>query len=250
MRHWMVGLALFALFILPAAGQTPSTYKAPRSPFKDGKPDLSGIWQANNTANWDIQAHAARQGPVLALGAAFSVPAGLGVVEGDEIPYQPWAAAKKKENAANWLTLDPEIKCYMPGVPRATYMPYPFQIVQTPTHILMAYEFASASRIDLHEQQGREPGRHLDGLVARPLGGRYAGRRCDRASTTRRGSIAPATFTAKRCTSSSAIRRSAATCSSTKSPSRIRRSSRARGRSACRSIAARRRTRSSSNTSA
>ena len=67
-------------------------------------------------------------------------------MEGDDIPYQPWAAAKKKENAANWLKLDPEIKCYMPGVPRATYMPYPFQIVQTPTHILMAYEFASASR--------------------------------------------------------------------------------------------------------
>ena len=74
------------------------------------------------------------------------MPAGLGVVEGDDIPYQPWAAAKKKENAANWLKLDPEIKCYMPGVPRATYMPYPFQIVQTPSHILMAYEFASASR--------------------------------------------------------------------------------------------------------
>ena len=74
-------------------------YKAPRSAFKDGKPDLNGIWQANNTANWDIQGHAARQGPVLELGAAFSVPAGLGVVEGDEIPYQPWAAAKKKENA-------------------------------------------------------------------------------------------------------------------------------------------------------
>ena len=71
---------------------------------------------------------------MLELGAAFSVPAGLGVVEGNEIPYQPWAAAKKKENAENWLTLDPEIKCYMPGVPRATYMPYPFQIVQTPTH--------------------------------------------------------------------------------------------------------------------
>ena len=146
MRHWIVGLAILSLSIVPTAGQAPSTYKAPRSPFKDGKPDLSGIWQANNTANWDIQGHAARQGPILELGAAFSIPAGLGVVEGDEIPYQPWAAAKKKENAANWLELDPEIKCYMPGVPRANYMPYPFQIVQTPTHILMAYEFASASR--------------------------------------------------------------------------------------------------------
>ena len=149
-RSWRaataVGLAVLSFAVIPTAGQAPATYKAPRSAFKDGKPDLNGIWQANNTANWDIQGHAARQGPVLELGAAFSIPAGLGVVDGDEIPYQPWAAAKKKENAANWLKLDPEIKCYMPGVPRATYMPYPFQIVQTPTHILMAYEFASASR--------------------------------------------------------------------------------------------------------
>jgi hypothetical protein len=74
------------------------------------------------------------------------VPAGQGVVDGNEIPYLPAARARKDENAANWLTRDPEIKCYLPGVPRATYMPYPFQIVQTPTHILMAYEFASASR--------------------------------------------------------------------------------------------------------
>src|SRR5580765_5633549 len=97
----------------------------------DGKPDLSGIWQAINTANWDIQTHEAKQGPVVALGAAFSVPPGLGVVEGNEIPYLPAAAAKKKENGENWLTRDPEVKCYMPGIPRATYMPYPFQIVQS-----------------------------------------------------------------------------------------------------------------------
>ena len=120
---------MFALMGNPAVGQAPG-YKTPRTP--EGQPDLNGIWQAVNTANWDIQDHAARQGPVLALGAAFSVPAGLGVVEGNEIPYQPAAAAKKKENAEQWLKLDPEIKCYMPGVPRATYMPYPFQIVQTP----------------------------------------------------------------------------------------------------------------------
>jgi len=105
-------------------------YKAPRTP--DGKPDLNGIWQAINTANWDIQDHPARQGIVLSLGAAFSVPGGLGVVDGNEIPYQPWALAKKTENAQRWLTADPEIKCFMPGVPRATYMPYPLQIVQPP----------------------------------------------------------------------------------------------------------------------
>ncbi len=130
-------------------------YRAPRA--ADGHADLNGIWQAMNAANWDIQDHAARQGPVVALGASFSIPGGAGVVEGNEIPYQPWAAEKKKENAANWLTLDPEIKCYLPGVPRATYLPYPFQIVQSRNRILMAYEFASASRIVHMTDVGEAP---------------------------------------------------------------------------------------------
>jgi hypothetical protein len=129
---------------LMAAASGAEAYKAPRT--ADGKADLSGIWQALNTANWDIQEHAAGAGPVVALGAAGAVPAGLGVVEGDAIPYLPEAAAKKKANFENRLTADPEIKCYLPGVPRATYMPYPFQIVQTPKYILMAYEYAGATR--------------------------------------------------------------------------------------------------------
>jgi len=108
---------------------------------------LNGIWQAIGTAHWDLQDHQARSGPVLELGAVGALPAGLGVVEGNEIPYQPWAAAKKKENFDNWVTRDPEVKCYMPGVPRATYMPFPFQIVQTADTVVMAYEYASASRI-------------------------------------------------------------------------------------------------------
>ena len=128
---------------IPAASGA-EAYKAQRT--ADGKADLNGIWQALNTANWDLQEHAARPGVVVALGAAGAVPAGLSVVEGDEIPYLPAAAAKKKENFENRLTADPEIKCYLPGVPRATYMPYPFQIVQTPQFILMAYEFAGAAR--------------------------------------------------------------------------------------------------------
>jgi hypothetical protein len=131
----------------PARGAQARTapYRAPRTP--DGKPDLSGIWQAVSTANWDLEDHPARQGPVIALGAAFSVPPGMGVVEGGQIPYRPEALAKRNENRTNWITRDPEIKCYMPGVPRATYQGYPFQIVQTPQQILMAYQFANASRI-------------------------------------------------------------------------------------------------------
>src|SRR5260370_2287186 len=127
-----------------SAASGAEAYKARRA--ADGKAALNGRWQAINSAIWDLQEHAARPGLVVALGAAGAVPAGLSVVEGDEIPYLPAAAAKKKENFENRLTADPEIKCYLPGVPRATYMPYPFQIVQTPKHILMAYEYAGATR--------------------------------------------------------------------------------------------------------
>ncbi len=137
-------VAAFWLGTIPASGQA-GTYRAPRTP--DGKPNLNGTWQALNTANWDIEDHTARQGPVLALGASFSVPPGMGVVEGGALPYRPEALARKRENLANWMTRDPEIKCYMPGIPRATYQGHPFQIVQTPQHVLMAYEFANASRV-------------------------------------------------------------------------------------------------------
>src|SRR6478736_2073511 len=123
----LITAALIATSALTGA-QTPAN-AVPRLP--DGKPNLNGVWQANNTANWDLLTHRARQGPMTALGAAFSVPGGIGVVDGNEIPYKPEAVAKKQENAARWIAADPEVKCYLPGVPRATYMPYPFQIVQS-----------------------------------------------------------------------------------------------------------------------
>ena len=141
----------------PAGAQAPATaYKAPRLKGT-ANPDLNGLWQALTEANWDIQAHAAQPGPPQ-FGALYAEPAGPGIVEGNEIPYQPWALAKKKENVEKRFVrvntdgvrlepLDPEAKCYLPGVPRATYMPFPFQIVQGNTKIVIAYEFASASRI-------------------------------------------------------------------------------------------------------
>jgi len=136
-------------------------YRPPR--LADGHPDLNGIWQALNEANFDIQIHAARPAlalrdgpygpvpamPVVALGAVGAVPPGVGVVEGDELPYRPDALKTKQENQQQWLSRDPEIKCYLPGVPRATYMPYPFQIVQSASQLLMAYEYAGAVR-DIH----------------------------------------------------------------------------------------------------
>jgi hypothetical protein len=142
-----------------AGAQFPATYRAPRA--GDGHPDLNGIWQALVTANWDLLDHEAQAGPYPELTGAYGAqPAGQSIVEGGEIPYRPEAMAKKKANLENrlkvdvsadktWHSLgDPEMKCYMPGVPRATYMPFPFQIVQgTAPYILMAYEFASATRI-------------------------------------------------------------------------------------------------------
>ena len=113
----------------------------------DGRPDFNGIWQAINTANWDVEPHAASFGPLVAAGAIGAIPAGLGIVEGNEIPYTPEARAQQQENKSDWLANDPLVKCYMPGIPRANYLPFPFQIVQSTDHIIFAYEFASASRI-------------------------------------------------------------------------------------------------------
>ena len=141
----------------------------------DGKPNFSGIWQANNEAYWDLQAHEARAGavtqpgvypnyefvrvaaaPVVALGAAAGVPGSIGVVEGDgQIPYKPEAAAIKKANSENWIDRDPELKCYLPGIPRAMYMPYPLQIVQSTNKIQMAFTFSNAARtIHLDKVEG------------------------------------------------------------------------------------------------
>jgi hypothetical protein len=105
--------------------------------------------------------------PVLALGAVGSVPPGLGVVEGDELPYQPAALAKKKENQKNWLAADPEIKCYLPGVPRATYMPYPFQILQSASALFIAYEYAGAVRNTYLKGAGPHP---LDSWMGQSFG--------------------------------------------------------------------------------
>ena len=163
-------IAAAILFVAAASAfaQTPA-YRAPRT--DGGKPDLNGIWQSLNEANYDLEAHVARPamavrpgpyGPVpaaavVALGAVGAVPPGLGVVEGGSIPYLPAAMAKKKENQEKWLTDDPEVKCYLPGVPRATYMPYPFQIFQNASSIFIAYEYAGAVRNIFLKDPGPAP---------------------------------------------------------------------------------------------
>ena len=170
MRYWGKGFAIAVttaavmagLFSLVTETAAPVSAAGQETlPRLAGKPDFNGIWETNNTANWDLQTHQARPmvaqpgltpgsevlaAPVVALGSIGWVPGGLGVVEGEEIPYQPWAAARKKENLEHWLDRDPEIKCFQPGVPRAMYMPYPFQIIQSATKVQMVFEFADAQR--------------------------------------------------------------------------------------------------------
>ena len=171
-------VAVFGWVGLASAGQS-EHYRAPRA--ADGNPDLNGIWQAMNTANYDLETHMARPAmalrdgpegavpaaPVLALGAVGAVPGGLSVVQDGRIPYKPEALAKKKENHENWLERDPEIKCYLPGVPRATYVPYPFQIFHSENDIFIAYEYAGAVRDIYLEDPGPPP---IDSWMGQSVG--------------------------------------------------------------------------------
>jgi hypothetical protein len=176
-RKVSVAGALLTMGAAAVLGQN-TRYRAPRI---DGKPDLNGIWQTLNEANYDLEGHSARPamalrpgpyGPVpasavLALGAVGSVPPSLGVVEGGEIPYKPEALAKKKENQQNWLTRDPEIKCYLPGVPRATYIPQPFQILENAHQIFIAYQYAGTVRNIYLKDPGPAP---IDSWMGQSVG--------------------------------------------------------------------------------
>ena len=176
----VAGVAIVAVTIA-AIGSVTGQTRTPGVPRVNGKPDLNGIWQTINTANWNIQAHTAkaalamRPGPVvpvpakevLAFGAVGSVPSGLGVVDGNELPYLPEALKKKQDNEANWLTRDPEIKCYLPGVPRATYMPFPFQIFQGEGSFFISYEYAGAVRNVYLKDPGPAP---IDSWMGQSVG--------------------------------------------------------------------------------
>jgi hypothetical protein len=124
----------FGVAPVAAQGSAAASYTPPRTP--DGHPDVQGIWQVLNTAAWDLEDH----------NASLGVPAGHGVVEGGPIPYQPWALVKKRENFQNRSKLDADTRCHLPGIPRMTYMPYPFQIVQQRDKITILYEYLGAVR--------------------------------------------------------------------------------------------------------
>ncbi len=152
-----VVLGLLAAALVPMYAQAQSS-DIPRT--VSGRPDLNGIWQALGNAHWDNEPHQARAAhqiepaPVVpvpppeevSIGALGAVPPGMGIVEGGEIPYLPQALATREANRASWVTLDPVVKCYLPGVPRATYMPFPFQIFQSESAFFITYEYAGADR--------------------------------------------------------------------------------------------------------
>jgi hypothetical protein len=161
--------AILVFLLAAQAAAALADYEPPRTAA--GKPDMSGVWQVLNTANYNVEARPAtaamimREGPivpvpakeVVALGAIGAVPASLGVVEDGEIPYQDWALEKRDENRRNWLQADPEIKCYLPGIPRATYMPFPFQIAHNDDALFFSYEYAGAVRNVYLSDPGEAP---------------------------------------------------------------------------------------------
>ena len=171
----MAILTAAALLASPSLAATsppqPAPTAAPKVPARAAHPDLSGVWSVMNSANFDLEPHTARAamqlrpGPVVpvpakdvvALGAVGAVPGGLSVVEGGTIPYKPEALAAKKDNQAHWLERDPEIRCYLPGVPRAAYVPHPFQVFQSDKAVLFAYAYAGAVRNILFKDPGPAP---------------------------------------------------------------------------------------------
>jgi len=123
--------------------------KSARAARIAGQPNINGVWQAMNSANWNLEAHSAEAlKGFWQLGSLAAIPAGQSVIDGDgKVPYKPEALAKRDANRAGWPKTDPETNCYLPGIPRATYMPFPFQIVQGGGNILFVYSYATANRI-------------------------------------------------------------------------------------------------------
>lgn len=155
----LVAIAAGAAALASLVPAQPASAADPPRPAKiSGKPNMNGVWQAVTSAYWNLEDHSASGlSNFWQLGAIAAVPAGQSIVDGDgKIPYLPAALAQRDENRAGWPKTDPEAKCYMPGIPRATYMPYPFQIVQGDGDILFVYEFASANRI-VHMAKHQEP---------------------------------------------------------------------------------------------
>jgi hypothetical protein len=160
---------VIGVLVAAAVQRTAGQNRADTLPrMSDGRPNLNGIWQVMNTAHWNLEDHPAQAGDPR-HGAIGAIPPGLGVVEDGPIPYRPEAAQKRAENFKNRRTEDPEAKCYLPGVPRAMYMPYPFQIIQGNSKIMMIYGFADANRT-IHMDKARPEPAPIDSWMGRSHG--------------------------------------------------------------------------------
>jgi hypothetical protein len=154
MRNQTIGAMLAAALILPAGAQEPK-----RPDVIAGHPNLNGIWQAMNTAYWNLEAHNAEAlDNFWPMGAIAAIPAGKSVLRGGgTIPYLPAALEQRNKNRASWPATDPEAKCYMLGVPRVTYHDMPFQIFQGDADLLMVYPFAATNRIIFMKDHSEPP---------------------------------------------------------------------------------------------
>jgi hypothetical protein len=151
-RNRFIGVILTTALLLPAGAQ-----ELRRPATIEGHPNFNGIWQALNTAYWNLETHNAQALDAFwGMGAIAAIPAGKSIVRGGTIPYLPNALEQRNKNFANWPMADPEAKCYMLGVPRVTYHNMPFQIFQGAGDLLMVYPFAATNRI-IHMNDPSEP---------------------------------------------------------------------------------------------
>src|SRR5262245_41131365 len=147
MRNRLIGAIMTAAATLLTVNVA-HTQQLDRPERISARPNCNGIWQALNTAYWNLEGHSAEGlSDFWQLGAIGAIPAGQSVVRGGTIPYLPAALAKRNENRAKWPAADPEAKCYMLGVPRVTYQNFPFQIFQGSGDLVMVYPFAATNRI-------------------------------------------------------------------------------------------------------
>ena len=160
----LVMTAFAALLMLGQSPTAQTKYQAPRT--RHGQPDLQGVWQVLNAANWDLEDHAGQLG----------LPPGLSVVAGGDIPYKPEALAQRNKNREQRLTADPVARCQLPGVPRAAYLPFPLQIIQNAEGVLIAYEYVNANR-QIYTSGGSHGSRpaNIDDLYMGDSRGRWEG---------------------------------------------------------------------------
>lgn len=144
MKIWTRLLLAAAAASVPAVAQS-KAYSAPR--LADGHPDLNGIWEVQGKVDANIEAKLRGKNIIVDP-------------EDGKIPYKPEALAQRKANAEKHATEDPLTKCWMPGVPRLMYIPYPYQIVESANQPVIPILSQYVHVIRNIQMQGE----HLDGL--------------------------------------------------------------------------------------